>query len=478
MQTVNFQCGHCAKLMAVGVEYLGQQVRCPHCQQVVIAPLAAAPPAPVPAPAPAPAPAPEPAPDPFAFPRMHTDHEDIFSQRTEPEDALFGQPDPPRLEIPREPAPAPMPPLDLTEPDGPPRNGDATEPLVEPLPNLEPTVSLPPGPSFTATEQPVTSAPAPLTETQPWVPTDSQPDVPREASLTAARLRREQEAKKSFGSMMFIMLVFMPTLLWALGATGIGVYLYIKLLETSRQPSMWDEIPDAAGDTPGFRPAGKKTSKTFELQYDERKATTPLPEHLKVPLGETIRVGDLEVTPTRVRRQRMSVRAVGSERAEPLPNESLVLYLKLKNVADDYAFTPLDNYFDRQWKRIGPAPLTVLQALDRNKNFFGGPTPWVSKIQAQKNNIPREWVDGRKDIDRAGLAPGEEMESFTCTDGSNEKTARFLFGDEVNERRIGGYHGEFLWRVHLRRGKIIRNGRPYSATAVIGVQFSDSDYDS
>ena len=32
MQTVQFQCGHCNKLMAVGVEHLGQQVRCPHCQ--------------------------------------------------------------------------------------------------------------------------------------------------------------------------------------------------------------------------------------------------------------------------------------------------------------------------------------------------------------------------------------------------------------------------------------------------------------
>ena len=37
MATVNFQCGHCAKLMAVNATFLGQQVRCPHCQQVVVA---------------------------------------------------------------------------------------------------------------------------------------------------------------------------------------------------------------------------------------------------------------------------------------------------------------------------------------------------------------------------------------------------------------------------------------------------------
>ena len=40
MQTVNFQCGHCGKLLAVQRQHLGQQVRCPSCQQIVVAPTA------------------------------------------------------------------------------------------------------------------------------------------------------------------------------------------------------------------------------------------------------------------------------------------------------------------------------------------------------------------------------------------------------------------------------------------------------
>src|SRR5947209_2691562 len=130
MLTVNFQCGACGKLMAVGVDFLGQQVRCPHCQQVVIAPGAR----PATAPAPPPTPPPEPGvstpaatirerspvvpPQPFTLPRMHNDHEDIFSQRSDTEDALFSQPEGPRLEVPRhpEPEPAPAPP---PEPVGP-----------------------------------------------------------------------------------------------------------------------------------------------------------------------------------------------------------------------------------------------------------------------------------------------------------------------------------------------------------------------
>src|SRR5579862_9555346 len=38
MQTVNFNCSFCGKLMAVGTNLLGRNVRCPHCKQVLQAP--------------------------------------------------------------------------------------------------------------------------------------------------------------------------------------------------------------------------------------------------------------------------------------------------------------------------------------------------------------------------------------------------------------------------------------------------------
>src|SRR5262245_37746449 len=41
METVNVQCGHCGKLMAVSTEHLGVRVSCPHCQGVVEAPASA-----------------------------------------------------------------------------------------------------------------------------------------------------------------------------------------------------------------------------------------------------------------------------------------------------------------------------------------------------------------------------------------------------------------------------------------------------
>ena len=38
METVQLKCGHCKKVMAIGVEHLGGQVRCPHCKGVVQTP--------------------------------------------------------------------------------------------------------------------------------------------------------------------------------------------------------------------------------------------------------------------------------------------------------------------------------------------------------------------------------------------------------------------------------------------------------
>jgi hypothetical protein len=462
MQTVNFQCGACGKLMAVGVEFLGQQVRCPHCQQVVIAPAASAP---APAPGSAGASPSQPAPEPFTLPQVHTDHDDIFTQRTEPEDALFGHVEGPRLEIPHAPEPAPSPPLELLSPTPAHVNGGLTEQPVLPFPDANAAVSPLPS-AFTA--------PAPVSESPPWSPADSPSELPRESSATAARLRREQEGKGTAG-MGFILLVFLPVLLWALGATVIGVWLYVEWQAARNRGSIWDEIPDAAGDTPGIRPAEPKKKVSYQLNFDRRTATQPLPDQLKVKLGDTIQVGDLEVTPIKVMRQKMSIMVQGYSRAEPTEHESLVLYMKMRSLATDYAFTPLDNYFDRQWKGAGPAPLTVLQA--GKKDFFGGPVPWISQTQARTKNSKRQWLEGRKNVDRTGLLPGgDPVESFICTDGTSAETADYLFGRQINGRRVGGYHGPLLWRVHLRRGKIIRNGRPYSATAVIGVEFTDKDY--
>src|SRR5438105_13368905 len=98
MQTMNFQCGRCGNLMAVSTDFLGQQVRCPHCQQVVLAPPPSAPAPAAQATAPTgPNPAVLPIQEPQPTGPRYGEQEDIFAPPDSGDD-LFGLASAPRLE--------------------------------------------------------------------------------------------------------------------------------------------------------------------------------------------------------------------------------------------------------------------------------------------------------------------------------------------------------------------------------------------
>jgi hypothetical protein len=229
-------------------------------------------------------------------------------------------------------------------------------------------------------------------------------------------------------------------------------------------------MPDVDGDNPGVKKDGKARA---TLSYDRQTATAPLPAHLVTGLGKPLRVGDLEVTPTKVERRRVSVFVTGFERPEPCQGDSLVLHLRLRNRAPDYAFTPLDNYFDRCWRTpSGPPPLTQLEA--GSSRFFGGPAHWYPR--GSRDAAKRQWVEGRKDFDPDGLAAGAEQDGLVCTDGGDPQAVLTLFGEDLEGRpRQGPYKGPLLWRVQVRRGLYEWKGRRLPATAVLGVAFDSKD---
>jgi hypothetical protein len=462
MQTVNFQCGHCGNLMAVGTDHLGQQVRCPHCQQVVVAP----PPA-------APAPGPAETTFPPTFPQ---DHEDIFAPPAPTED-LFDSPGPPKLELPPSvPAPPPLPEPTLTQTEA------AQPPTLNYAPAVETTLPFMPGaaPPPGETTLPIDpAAPGPnwmaptLTDPSAGSPAVSPatdlgaaPEAAAGADLAAAIPRPAR--RPSGGGGWFIPVIFVPLLVYAVLVTITAVVFWNRLQQTP--PNPFDAMPDVGGDNPGVKKDGKSRS---ALSYDRQTATAPLPPHLITTLGKPLRVGDLEVTPTKVERRRVRVFVTGFERPEPCLGDSLVLRLLLRNRAADYAFVPLDNYFDRCWRgQAGPPPLTQLEA--GNGRFFGGPAQWYPR--GSRDARKREWVEGRKDFDPDGLGPGEERESFVCTDGSDPQAVRALFGEDLEgQRRQGPYKGPMLWRVQVRRGLYEYGGRRLPATAVIGVAFDSKD---
>lgn len=383
MHTVNFPCAHCGRLMAVGVEFLGRQVRCPACLQILVAEQ----PAPVTAPAPPPV-----------------------------EDPLFG--------------PAGVP-----------------DPFPAPTDNGAGHLDWLPQPS------------------SPEVPAVSEPEPLEDAPAGVVTRPARAPGRVSW----FMPLVFLPLLLYAGLCTAVAGYL-LHLHLNGRPTSLFEQIPDIEGDTPGVN----KVKLSFKFPRDF--ATQPLPPELLVALGDTLRLGDLEVTPQRVERRKVALLSErNKQRAERSPQDALVLHLRLKNLAADYRFTPLDNFFDRHYQPGNDTtpPLTLLQA--GKETFFGGPAKWVPLTAARRE--PREWLQGRQNVDRDGLGPGEEAETFVATDAWNPAVGRHLFGVDPDGDPAGKpYQGKLLWRVQLRRGLVKVKGKTVPATAVIGVEFSARDY--
>lgn len=469
MQPVQFQCGHCSKIMAVGSEHLGQQVRCPHCQRVVVAPPPAAPESlPPPAATEAPPPSPAEAPPPgltetvLNMPAPLGDAEDIFSP-AEVSDDLFGRSEAPRVEMPPEP---PAPTLPGENAASPPQPEETLATTMPWMPSPEPTAALPsPSAPFAASENTEVlpsggEAPwmsAGVTETLGPPPSEMTPtDITSEPSAALTRPRERTEAKVPW----FMLVVFSPLLLYAIVITIFAALLYNHDQGIQQQLRRRFEIMPDEGDEPGVQ-KGKKISL---WKYDPKLPSQPLPDHLRTTLGEPLRIGDLEVTPVRVQRERVQV-VVSNFNPEPCTGDSLVLYLRMKNLSDDCAFAPLDNYFDRRWDGGARPPFTLLEVGDKYR-FYGGPAWWYPYSDSKNR---REWVAGRDNVPEV-LQPDGEKEFFVCTNGYDEKAVAVLFGGTSRP-----YRGSFLWRVRVRRGLVQFEGKDYSATAVFGVRFTDKD---
>ncbi len=91
METVQLQCGHCKKPIAIRVEHMGAQVQCPHCRLVVQTPPRAAQPAPPSPPAPPPTPAP---------PNGDLHQPESIFAGAESSDSLMGESPAPQVELP------------------------------------------------------------------------------------------------------------------------------------------------------------------------------------------------------------------------------------------------------------------------------------------------------------------------------------------------------------------------------------------
>jgi hypothetical protein len=451
--------------MAVPDASLGQHVRCPHCQGVVVA-TAVQPTAPAAA-----------APKPNALASSEGEpgveatflvspREEVESIFTPPEftlDDILGDGAAPRVELPsEEPVAGPGP--AAVAPDEPVAAPAATDFPGQPPPASPPEAFPPPAQSggITSSEPATTEG-----ETLPLSGLDSpraDADEPLAAlgdeELPSPPVLRSAPRPSRSASWLFA-LVIVPLISYSILSTA----MIALLLQRPTSPNSLEILPDLEGDNRGATRLKPKT-----LRYPvPPPETTPVPPHLRGSLNQTIVVGDLEVTPLRVVQKRISFRTGENGIPEPAPEDCLALYLHLRNRSEDVVFKPLDRFFTRWWKASGSGevpPFTILEM--GSKKFYGGPIKWAPSVgEEEQRREAIETIIGQ-DLDRE-LKPGEEMTTFICTDPADHAV-----------KALASYQGPLLWRVQVRRGLVKwrtsrGSDREDPATTVVGIDFHAQD---
>ena len=387
---VNFTCGHCGKLIAVERDLLDREVECPHCRQFVQAPL------PVALPDPPHDWGAEPPESVFEFPRP-AEAESIFGEEPHAGDDLFSD---------ARQAPAIEMPADFTRSFSVPSSEErpATE-NIEKTNSSEAASSSEDGPTqdLSFFPQLAESPPVPMgveaagggiaddlglssqmratdgtehTE-KSGIAQYSVPGVesvepsqlgssPPEAFSQDTKLRNRDSLSRSTNTLVFSTLIFLVP--YAIFMTAAAAYYYYQWKQV---PSPLELLPDWPGDNPG---ATRDVQTSFVT--DQVAPETRLPEKLQVFVGETLRVGDLEVTPQKVERRPVVYR---SERPDVSPESSgadaLVLTLELRNASRDDNFVPTDAAFTNRWKHSPGNPYTFLEI--GSQRFYGGPFKWA-----------------------------------------------------------------------------------------------------
>jgi len=250
-------------------------------------------------------------------------------------------------------------------------------------------------------------------------------DDEEQVDLTAMRSRMSQERKA--GNLA-------PTILVFLVPYSIFTTLFLAyLLYTWPRLEAFEWLPD---------PKKGNAGRVVYLP----KHDSPIPAKLKVPLKETIRVGQMEITPQKVSRT---------------PAGDLVLEFKARNISDDYHIKPLDDSFFAEGKiELGSArPFTFLERLGgkETERVYGG----LPDFRKGENRV----------VFHGDLQPNDECIVYLTTEPKEQVRDRI-------RAMLNSPEANYLWRLQIRRGLTPVHGVETSLTAVIGIEFSKSEVGS
>jgi hypothetical protein len=395
--------------------------------------------------------------EPFCVGAVSAEEPDsIFASPEAPADALFGAEAAPCIEMPAEPG-------DSSKSDAH-SSAERVEFSKPPEPVVDGSLVIQ---ATSAPEIPFQASVGPAPAVEPHsanlelesgVPVDSAmsslfaPAAPLAGELMGPQLdaafplpAAARPVRRSMRSGLFIALVLFPLISYSILATIAVVILYLR----PQPPHPLENLPDVEGQ---FK--GAKHQKQKPVTYERAQHDLDLPAKLRLSLGQSLRLGDVEVTPLRVELRRLKMHSAGF--APDLTREqSLLLHLLFRNVSRDVVFSPTDPFFDRRWKGLSVTgrPYTFLEFAGRR--FYGGPVSW----NEGGSTAARETIEGQH---YGLLQPGEEVATFVCTDPA----------DGVVEM-LSRFRGPLVWRVQFRRGLVPVGAREISATAVCAVQFTE-----
>lgn len=231
-------------------------------------------------------------------------------------------------------------------------------------------------------------------------------------------------------------------------AASVGIVMLVR----NRPPHPLENLPDQ-----GLYQDLEEGARRMVVEPNQ-----PLPRDLPpLHLGETRPYGALEVTPTKVYRQKMKYLCFRGSRNYESNDEGIYLSLRLKNHGKE-AFQPLDPTFNRAYRRDA-SPYTFLEV---GKKEYYGPAVDVATERLKGQNFGE-------------LLPEDEMDTVVVA--AQEATTGQPFATQAI--KVEPPDTALVWRVQLREGReelATRDGRKRLVwvTTVIPVTFTPKDVKS
>jgi hypothetical protein len=254
---------------------------------------------------------------------------------------------------------------------------------------------------------------------------EAEPDEEYEEPADLSAMRARLASARQSSNLAPTLLVFLVP--YAICCSGFIAYLLMNWPTIERL----DYLPD-----PKTLKAGKGAGPVNLPAHG-----IALAANRKVPLGKSVRVGDIEVTPLHVWR---------------LLKGDLQMEFVTKNLSAA-PMTPIEMDFFAFGKG-NFRPYTFLDSNLRTRSDDQGSGGYGGYL---------EYFDGGLNKQRAnGEVPAGGEENILITTMAEPRNRDYV-------HRLKG--GNYLWRLQVRRGNVAFHGGEIPVTAVVGVQFTDND---